>query len=177
MVERRAEERVRAAGTGARSVDVEIESFPLVTNVLFRGRIEHITLTLGNITRSGLRFRRLGFELEGIRLDRDELFAGRPRARSIQRGAITARLDLDDLLAAANAPPLPDPGRALEQITIANGSIVLGGGAVPTVSVPLPDDLFPCDPSASVRGRRITVRCTVDPVPDALLRTYGILDS
>ena len=176
LAEERIEDRLAAAGSGARRVEANIRSFPLTTSVLLGGRMRRLDLTLHGVDRGELRFQTLRFELEDVEIDRGALLRGEPRARSIARGVVTAVLSTDAVLDAAGAPNLPQTAAALDTLRVSDGSLVIGGdGPFPELSVPLHRDLFPCEPAATVVGGRVRLRCTVEPVPGRLLRSYGVV--
>lgn len=156
IAEGRIEQRVAELNRDAAIVGAGIDSFPLVSRLIFTGRVANVTLTLERVARARLTFAEIRFELSGIEVDRSTLFHRQPRVTAIDRGSITAKIDagaLGDIASAAGLTP-----------RVRGRSLVVG-----PLSFPIPSDLVPCQPEVEVAGRDVIVSCTIDEVPKVLL--------
>jgi hypothetical protein len=145
FVQNRIEEQVRASTLDAGEVEVEIDSFPLVTSVLFGGRVDRVSLTMRDVDRKGVHFETLRLRLTGIEVNRAAVIRGEPGASSIRRGTLSARISGDVAAAAAELGEVPD-------------------GILPCDPVEVGGD-------ASL----LRLSCTMRPVPRAVLEEFGIL--
>ncbi|MGH2805966.1 MAG: LmeA family phospholipid-binding protein [Actinomycetota bacterium] len=150
FLQNRVEEQVRESPLDPAGVDVEIDSFPLVTSVLLGGRVDRVSLTLTDFDRNGIHFDRLRLTLTGVKVNRLAVIRGEPGARSIRRGTLTARVAAEGPLAAA-----------------AEAGEVEAGGVV--------EGLLPCDASVRSAGSDLHLSCSLRPVPRDLLEEFGIL--
>lgn len=170
VVEERIEEEVGGATRGAAAVEADLDSFPFVTRLLLTGRITRLSVTLEQLLRRRLRFSTLRFELEGIRLDRPALYRRRLELEEIAAGRVTAVVS-EDALAAAG--PSVDLGAGEVVADAVGHTLVLAVAGTTVQSLPLPAELFPCDPAARLQEESIVVSCTVDEVPALLLRALA----
>jgi hypothetical protein len=160
FAERQVEQRVAERNRDAATVRADINSFPLVSRVLFTGRVNEADVTLDRVVRSRLTFAEVRFELAGLEVDRAALIRGEARVTAIDRGTITATIDGGALSGLA--------GRALEAV---GADVRISGRAllVGPASFQIPSDLLPCDPEARVDDGRVIVSCTIDEFPETLL--------
>src|SRR5687768_11051203 len=160
FAERQVEQRVAERNRDAATVRADINSFPLVSRLLFTGRVNEVDVTLDRVVRSRLTFAEVRFALAGLEVDRAALIRGEARVTAIDRGTITATVDLDGLSSLL--------GRALEAV---GANVRVSGRAllVGPASFPIPSDLMPCTPQARVEGEQVIVSCTIDEFPEALL--------
>lgn len=156
IAEGRIEQRVAELNRDAANASAGIDSFPLVSRLIFTGKVNHVTLTLERVARARLTFAEIRFELSGIEVDRSSLFQQQPKVTAIDRGTITATIDagvLGNIASAAGVTP-----------RVRGRSLVVG-----PVSFPIPSDLVPCEPEVDVVDRDVIVSCTIDEVPKVLL--------
>jgi hypothetical protein len=144
-VQNRIEEQVRASALDAGDVDVEIDSFPLVTSVLLDGRVDRVSVTLRDVERNGVHFESLRLGLAGIKVKRFAVIRGEPGATSIRRGRLSARISGDVAAAAAELGEVPDGILPCDQVEVGGDASVL------------------------------RLSCTMRPVPRELLEEFGIL--
>jgi hypothetical protein len=140
----------------AANVSASIDSFPLVSRLVFTGRVNDVTVTLEQVARARLTFAEVRFELSGIEVDRASIFQRDPRVTAIDRGTITAIIDAGVLGQAASALGL--------EARVRGRTLVVG-----PASFPLPSDLLPCEPEARAEGEQVIVSCTINEVPEGLL--------
>jgi hypothetical protein len=158
--ERMVEERVAERNENAATVTADIDSFPLVTRVLLTGNVKELTVTLDEVARQAVTFAQVRFEFAGIEIDRSSLRGGDFRVTAIDRGTITATIDLGAV------------GGALGRIATRAGLDVRVSGRtlfVGPASIELSSELLPCDPDARIEGDQVVLSCTIDEVPEALI--------
>ncbi len=158
--ERMVEERVAERNENAATVTADIDSFPLVTRVLLTGNVKELTVTLDEVARQAVTFAQVRFEFSGIAIDRSSLRGGEFRVTAIDRGTITATIDLGAV------------GGVLGRIATRTGLDVRVSGRtlfVGPASIELSSELLPCDPDARIEGDQVVLSCTIDEVPEALI--------
>jgi hypothetical protein len=124
------------------------------------GKARKVTITLDDVARQAVTFATVSFALEGIAIDRATIVQGNPRITDIDRGTITATIDLGSV------------GGVLGRIADAVGLRPQMSGRtlhIGSAAVPISSDLFPCSPEAAIEDRTITLSCTIDEVPEALI--------
>lgn len=167
IVEGRIEERAAERSRGATTVSANVDSFPLVTRALTSGRVERIEVTLDEVVRQRLSFATIRFTVTGIELDRGALLSGDAEVRDIDTGTVVAEVTADELttvLGLAERLGLGEVAVDVRELEL----VVRRAGR--SFAIPLPDDLFPCAPSARVSGDRILLSCTFHEIPRVLLR-------
>jgi hypothetical protein len=158
--ERMVEQRVAERNENAATVTADIDSFPLVTRVFLTGNVKELTVTLDEVARQAVTFAQVRFEFAGIAVDRSSLRGGDFRVTAIDRGTITATIDLGAV------------GGALGRIATRTGLDVRVSGRtlfVGPASIELSSELLPCDPDARIEGDQVVLSCTIDEVPEALI--------
>jgi hypothetical protein len=146
LAESRIEEQVRDSGLDPRSVEVEIDSFPIITTLITDGRVERLVVAIRDFDHNGVHFSRLTLTFAGLKPKKAALLGGDPSVVSIQRGRLSAVATVEGPLAAAAE---------------------LGE---------VPDGIVPCDPvDIEGSGSVLRLSCTMRPVPRGLLEEFGIL--
>lgn len=156
IAERVIEQEVSARYRDAASVNADIGSFPLVARVLATEKVGRLTVTLERIARQTITFAEVRFELTGIVVDRSALLRGDPRVKEIDRGVVTATIDVPAL------EGIPSLGAADVRV---DGRTLRAGPA----AIEIDKELVPCSPQARVEGDRIILSCEIDEVPESLL--------
>lgn len=157
-------EREIAARVSERTPDVvdvgaEVGSFPVVSRLLVTGRVSEVSVTLDRARRHGLTYASVRFDLEGVHMDRETLLSD-PRVTAIERGSVTATIDLSGLPAiAARVASLVGA-----DVRVRGDRLLVGSG-----SVRLASDLLPCSPEAELAGEQVILTCSIADVPDILL--------
>lgn len=160
VAERAIERRVAERNRDVATVQADIDSFPLVSRLLLTGGVREVTITLDRVVRQNLTFAEVRFELAGIEVDRAAILRQDARITAIERGTVTATIDVDALSAAL--------GRI---VSLAGADVRVRGRAlvIGPASVQITSDLLPCDPEARADGEQVIVSCTIHEVPQALL--------
>lgn len=155
FAESRIEKEVAKQSRDTTAVGANIDSFPLAANVLVTGKVRELTVTLERVTRIRVSFASVAFQVTGIAVDRGAILRGRAKIRSIDRGTVTARLELGALgrLASLAGVDVRVEGRTLR--------------AGP-VSVQIAQDIVPCDPQARVDDDTIVLTCAITELPEVL---------
>lgn len=156
VAERVIEQEVKTRYRDAATVEVDIDSFPLVSRVALTEKIRELTVTLDRIARQTITYAKVRFELFGIVVDRSATLRGDPRVKEIDRGVVTATID------AAVLEGIP----SLAGADVRVDGWVLNVGAA---SVVIDRELVPCDPQARVEGDSVILSCEIDEVPESLL--------
>jgi hypothetical protein len=179
-IQRRVEARVREAD----SVSVEIDSFPVVPTVLSTAGVRRLVVTLDGVDGDEVDITRLSVELEGPALERSALLDGEAALDKVDRAVLTAEIDEADVadaltpLGVSVVDLTPGGVRVTAngvtvdaQVTVADGVLRVSADGVGSLDVPLPrTDLFPCDPSGEVLADRVRVSCSINTVPEWLVK-------
>jgi hypothetical protein len=155
FVESRIEKEVAQRTRDTTAVEADIDSFPLAASVLLTGKVRKLTVTLDRVARVGVRFASVAFAVSGIEVDRPAILQGRAKIRSIDKGTVTATLELGALGRLASLAGI--------DVSIEGRTLRAGG-----VSLEIPEDLVPCEPRSHVEDERIILTCTVTEVPEIL---------
>jgi hypothetical protein len=156
FAESRIEKEVAERNRDTATVEADIDSFPLVAGVIFTGNVRELTVTLDRVARQALTFAEVKFELSGIEVDRPAILRGDPRISDIDRGTVTATIELGALGRLASLAGV--------DVTVVGRTLRAG-----SFSATISDDLIPCSPTARVEDERIVLSCEIDDVPQFLL--------
>ncbi|MDQ3354930.1 MAG: DUF2993 domain-containing protein [Actinomycetota bacterium] len=176
-------ERVATRVPEAQSVRAELDGFPVVAQGLVTGEVQRLVVTLEEVARPELTIDRVEVEATGIDVARRALFDGEVDLERIEGGELTAVIteaDLEEALPLEGIELTLTPGRAEatvagqsagSDVEVAEGEVRFDLGPLPDVSVPLPGrDFFPCTLEGEVVQGAVRLGCTLDRVPDYLLR-------
>lgn len=168
------EDHVRDRTTGVLGISAEVGPFPVVTRLLATDKVPRVRITLDEVAGQGLTFVWVSFDLEGVQLDRDALLGGAVRVRGIDRGRVTAAVDVNTLAEAAGVPIRVEGGTLVAEIAGADIPLPLAlegrtlrlPPGLPAVVLP---EVVPCAPTeTAVRESRIELACTIDRTPPIL---------
>lgn len=176
-------ERVATRVPEAQSVRAELDGFPVVAQGLVTGEVQRLVVTLEEVARPELTIDRVEVEATGIEVARRALFDGEVDLERIEGGELTAVIteaDLEEALPLEGIELTLTPGRAEatvagqsagSDVEVAEGEVRFDLGPLPDVSVPLPGrDFFPCTLEGEVVEGAVELGCTLERVPDFLLR-------
>lgn len=182
-IEQGVEERVAAQVPEASSVDATLRSFPVVARILATGQIDHLVVTLDDVDRPEVRIASVRVDTWGIEVSRRALLDGEVDLEHIDRGALTATItegDLEEILPGDVAELRLLPGRAEvtvagqtlgSDVTVREGRMVFDLGPLRDVGVALPGrEFFPCPLQGEVVSGAVRLSCTLDEVPQYLVR-------
>jgi hypothetical protein len=174
-------DRAEAAVQGATSSSASITSFPFLGRLLVAGSVQEVRVRVGPVPAGRVTFASVAVDLHDVRVDRNRLINQRKvRLTSIGSGTVTAELTAAEVSRLVGVPISFEPGRVTvgirgvsvsAPVSVADSSLVLGGGQVPLrLKVPHAP-LFPCDATAAVaRHGVVEVSCTVNSAPPELVR-------
>jgi hypothetical protein len=156
LAESRIEQEVANRTNDEAAVSANIDSFPLASRVLVTGEVRKLTVTLEEVARQALTFSEVRFEVFGIHVDRPAILRGQARVEDIDRGTVTATIELGALggIASLAGVDVRIEGRTLR-----------AAGVVAAIA----EDLVPCPPEARIEDDRVILSCSIDEVPDILL--------
>lgn len=156
VADRLIEQRVAERSRGIASVHATVGTFPVVARLVITGRVNSVTVTLDRVERLNLTFAQVRFDLEGAHIDRGALLRREARITAVERGTVTAIVDLGGLP--------PGVARLGRNVRVRSRTLLLG----PT-SFSLSFDILPCDPDARFANDQVILSCTIRDVPPALL--------
>lgn len=176
--EARTEQRVRERTRDVAVVDVEVDSFPVVTRLLTTGRIRHMTLTLEQLVRQRVTFASVRLSVEGLELDRSALLQRQEvDLRDIETGMLTVELTAQALSDLVGAPVELRPGQVSVKVAgrtvtsqpeIRGRTLRLAGRQVAPLSLLLPEEMATCIPSLEVQVGRMVLSCRIEELPSLL---------
>ena len=132
------------------TVHASVGSFPILARAFLLGSVNKVSVTLDQVTGERIPFTAIRFDVRGVGLDKAALTKGKMRITSIDRGTVTATLDL--------------PPGVTSAVSVSGRTLKLG-----PLSLALRSDLIPCAPTARVAGNTVTLSCTVYQIPPVLL--------
>jgi len=181
------ENRVEAAFTDDPRLDVESASFtidsrPFLVDLLVSGEVS-ATLRLDGVVQRGVEVDAFELEVDGLQFDRASAFAGDVEVTDLDRATTTVTLDagtIGDLVGVPvdiGADGTVTAGEVSATASLVDGSLVLEGGAIGTVTVPVPLTRFlPCEPSVEVADEAVVLTCVTDRLPPVVARVIGDAD-
>jgi hypothetical protein len=184
--EQEAQKRIATRVPQADGVNVTIDGFPLLFDILFGGKIEGLHVEIARVHSHGIEAKDLSLDVEGIALDRDKMLSDRQLiVTGIDRATVQGFLSDDDVSKAAKAKVTFKPGKVTvsahghtvdAKVRIVGRRIELRANmpGVPKATVPLPEqELLPCKPEVEVQAGRLRLSCSIDELPDAVKRAMG----
>ncbi|MDQ6927357.1 MAG: DUF2993 domain-containing protein [Actinomycetota bacterium] len=165
----------------ATSASVEIDSFPFLGRLLASGQVSTVHATVTDVDAGALKLARVTVDLHDVHIDRQAL-AGQRRVEltSIGKGTATAEITQEELSTALHVPVRFSNGKvavragplqATAKVTVQDNVIRLTAGPVSLPAIRIPKaPLLPCVANAEVLEGRIRVSCTLNQVPEELLR-------
>jgi hypothetical protein len=184
--ETEAETRIADRVPQASGVNVEIEGYPLLFDVLFSSKIEGLAVTVAKVTSPKIEAVDLSLHVEGIALDRDKMLKDRTLVvTDIERATVQGFLTQEAVSEATRGKVKFSPGSVTAtvrghtfaaKLTVKGRRIELSAPipGVPPVVVPLPDEeLLPCEPEVELQEGRLRLSCTITELPAAVKRAMA----
>ncbi|MGH8972558.1 MAG: LmeA family phospholipid-binding protein [Acidimicrobiia bacterium] len=170
-----------------------IRSFPFLGRLLVAGEVSAVSLRMEGLPADVLTVRHLQFDLDDVKIDRGEMFAGRVRVLDVGAGRVEALVDGTSLARALGldvrfADGEVEVHREIRGVDVsARGRVTLEGNklrivpisaqglSVPastfTVTYDIPGvRLLPCDAEVRPVPEGLLVACSVEDVPPALVQ-------
>lgn len=167
----------------AAAVDAELDSFPVVIRGLATGEVQRLVVSLRDVAMPQVHIDSVRVEATGIDVARRDLFDGEVNLRRIDHGTLTAVVTeaaLEEAMPGRVGELALTPGRAEvtiarqtmgSDVTVSQGRVHFDLGFLPDASVDLPGrEFFPCDLDGEVVDGAVHLGCTLERVPDYLLR-------
>lgn len=175
------ESRLASASRELHDPDVSISSFPFLGRLLVNGSVVRIRARAADVDAGPLRLATVSVELHDVRLDRNRLIGKRQvDLRSIDKGVAEAEVTEAVLGAALGVPLELTPGkitvtvrgvRVTGSLRVDDNVLSVTGAGLPTLRLTVPDaPLLPCVTDGEVLEGRVRLRCTIDEIPDELVR-------
>ena len=185
-VETEAEARIAGRVPQASGVNVEIEGYPLLFDVLVSSKIEGLKVTVAKVVSPRIEAVDLSLHVEGIALDREEMLSNRKLVvTDIDRAKVQGFLTQEAVSAATRGEVAFAPGSVTAtvrgrtfaaQLKVKGRRIELSAPfpGVPPVIVPLPDEeLLPCEPEVELQQGKLRLSCTITELPAAVKRAMA----
>jgi hypothetical protein len=179
VAQRELADRLRVAVPGATATAAEIHSFPFLPRLVLSGGVPQVDARVNGVTVRGLTFDVIQVDLDGVRLDRDQLIRDRRVVlEGIERGRVRAEVTADALSEAVGVPITLEDGRASVTIrgrqvgatlAVRENRLVVGGVGVSLPGLELVAPLLPCVADADVEPGRVVLTCEFTEVPRELL--------
>ena len=146
------------------SAHVEIDSWPVLTRALTSENIDRISIDLRQAEIEGTEVESMVIELNGIEVSPSRVFRRQFDKGSLDHGSIVVVMTTSDIASLAGVPPEATSGA--EDVSVQDGRLIVDGQDVAAV----PADILPCPADAEITGNEIEFRCSLDSVPDIVLR-------
>lgn len=165
----------------ATSASVAIDSFPFLGRLVVSGKVATLHASVTDVDAGPLKLARATVDLQDVQIDRQALLRQRRVVlTSIGGGTATAEITQEQLSDALNVPVRLSNGKvgvragplqASAKVTVRDNVIRLNTGPVSLPAIRIPKaPLLPCVANAEVLDGRIRVSCTLNQVPEELLR-------
>ena len=175
------EDRMRAASRQLHEPEVSIRSFPFFGRLLVNGSVARIRARAVNVDAGPLRLATVSVELHDVRLDRNRLIGKRQvDLRSIDKGVAEAEVSEAVLSAALGVPLELTPDSVIVRVRgvrlsgslrVEDNVLSIAGAGLPALRLTIPDaPLLPCVAEGEVLQDKVRLRCTIDEIPDELVR-------
>ena len=182
-IEESIEDRVSEQVPEAAAVDAELDSFPVVARGLATGEVQRLVVSLRDVAMPQVHIDSVRVEATGIDVSRRALFDGEVSLQRIDHGTLTAVVTeaaLEEAMPGRVGDLTLTPGRAEitiarqtvgSDVTVSQGRVRFDLGFLPDAAVDLPGrEFFPCDLAGEVVDGAVHLGCTLERVPDYLLR-------
>ena len=182
-IEETIEERVSEEVPEAAAVDAELDSFPVVARGLATGEVQRLVVALRDVAMPQLHIDSVRVEATGIDVSRRALLDGEVDLQRIDHGALSAVVTeaaLEEAMPGRVGELTLTPGRAEvtiarqtvgSDVTVSQGRVRFDLGFLPDAAVDLPGrEFFPCDLDGEVVDGAVLLGCTLERVPEYLLR-------
>jgi hypothetical protein len=165
----------------ATSASVDIDSFPFLGRLAVSGKVSTLHATVTDVDAGPLKLARVTVDLHDVHVDRQALLnERRVELTGIGKGTATAEITQDELSDALNVPVRLSNGKvgvragplqATAKVSVQDNVIRVSAGPVSLPAIRIPKaPLLPCVANAEVLEGRIRVSCTLNQVPEELLR-------
>lgn len=175
--ERRVETRASAAAKAA-SVEAEIGTFPVIARALVTGEVASVDISWFGVAVGSIEATSLELRLDGVGLDRGELFGGNARIDGVESGEVRMLISPSQLtrlfqrevtIQAGEVRVRLAPDKLINvEVSATNRGLVLTAAGLSPVSAELGADQIPCAPTAAVEGGNLVLSCSFRGLPPIL---------
>ena len=176
-----AERRVEARASGAAkaaSIEAEIGAFPVIARALALGEVASVDITWFGVAVGSIEATSLELRLDGVGLDRGELFEGNARIDGVESGDVrmlispsqlTRLFGRDVMIESGEVRVRLAPGTVVDvKVSATNRGVVLAASGLPPVTAELGADQIPCAPTAEVEAGNLLLSCSFRGLPPIL---------
>lgn len=165
-IERRIEDEIDG------QAEVEIGSWPVVARALATEEVSSIAVELAHVRVEEIEIDSVRIEVTGVKLSRSRVLGGDFKPKDIDGGSITVVVSTSAIAESAGISVASlDAGTA--DVTVDQGDMVIEASGAPPVSIPFPQEVLPCSASGTLTGDTVELRCTVEEIPELLLRNLS----
>lgn len=186
MAEQHAEQEIAKALPQLSGVRVQLDGFPLTFDVLVRGKVKALHVTIDSISEAGLSAQDLSLDVQEISIDKDAL-VDEQRLVVTDIGTATAQgfVTDDEVSKAVKQTVVFSPGSVAAKFrgqdvdvkaAVVARTVVLSASlpGTPPLVFPLPSrDVLPCSPQLELLEGRLRLSCSIDELPEALARAMA----
>lgn len=180
FVEGRVEEEfVKSDRLAVEDASFVIDSFPFLGRLAAFGEVS-ATLELDGVQEQGVTIDRFRLEVDGLVFDRTSAFSGEVQVTDIDQATTSISLtegtvgELVGVPVDISADGTVTAGGVTVQATMADEGLVLEGGGVSPVTVPLRLGRYlPCGPTVAVTDEEVTLSCVTETLPPIVNRVLG----
>lgn len=165
-IERRIEDEIDG------QAEVEIGSWPVVARALATEEVSSIAVELAHVRVEEIEIDSVRIEVTGVKLSRSRVLGGDFKPKDIDGGSITVVVSTSAIAESAGISVASlDAGTA--DVTVDQGDMVIEASGAPPVSIPFPQEVLPCSATGTLTGDTVELRCTVEEIPELLLRNLS----
>lgn len=165
-IERRIEDEIDG------QAEVEIGSWPVVARALATEEVSSIAVELAHVRVEEIEIDSVRIEVTGVKLSKSRVLGGDFKPKDIDGGSITVVVSTSAIAESAGISVASlDAGTA--DVTVDQGDMVIEASGAPPVSIPFPQEVLPCSATGTLTGDTVELRCTVEEIPELLLRNLS----
>ncbi len=165
-IERRIEDEIDG------QAEVEIGSWPVVARALATEEVSSIAVELAHVRVEEIEIDSVRIEVTGVKLSRSRVLGGDFKPKDIDGGSITVVVSTSAIAESAGISVASlDAGTA--DVRVDQGNMVIEASGAPPVSIPFPQEVLPCSATGTLTGDTVELRCTVEEIPELLLRNLS----
>ena len=161
------EERIENDVQGA--AHVEIDSWPVITRAAVTQEVGRLTADLSNVVLEEIEIERIEIKVIDLRLSRSRLLRGEIDPKSIRSGSVAVVITQAAIAEAAGFIPEATELTSAT-VTVQDGSLGVETGGTSLMSISFPEEVLPCSATGSFSGDDVRLSCSVNEIPEVLLR-------
>ncbi len=167
--------RIESRSPGSHA-SVRISSFPFVGRLAVSGDVPKLVADVTNVDAGAITFSSVRLTITDLKVDRGQLYHGRVKPISIQRGRVVASIAQSSVDSAVHLPLVLRPGRVRTgpisvpaRLTVSGDRIGFSAAGLPSLSIVIPVlDILPCVGSARIVTGAVRLSCRFRALPPLL---------